>query len=102
MSSSATAQVPPAPETLATRARPRRGVGPLALAGGLLAALAIIAVLFFLTRGQPEAFHGGEYSPPLPAPALNLTDQAGNAFSLAEQQGDVVLLYFGYTTCPDL
>ena len=45
---------------------------------------------------------GGEYSPAETAPPLNLTDQNGNAFSLDDQLGKVVLIYFGYTTCPDL
>lgn len=32
---------------------------------------------------------------------LNLTDQAGQAVDAADFRGDVVLLYFGYTHCPD-
>jgi protein SCO1/2 len=69
---------------------------------GALLLVAIVAGIFFFTQRQSYAFHGGEFSPPHAAPALNLTDQDGNVFSLADQQGDVVLLYFGYTTCPDL
>jgi len=30
-----------------------------------------------------------------------LTDQTGSRFQLREQRGKVVLLFFGYTTCPD-
>ncbi len=36
------------------------------------------------------------------APALHLTDDTGRIFNLADQRGRVVLVYFGYTTCPDI
>ncbi len=32
---------------------------------------------------------------------FNLTDQNGQAVNAADYRGDVVLLYFGYTHCPD-
>jgi protein SCO1/2 len=47
-------------------------------------------------------FHGLPYDPPLPSPALALTDQHGRAFDLADQRGEVVLLFFGYLSCPDV
>jgi protein SCO1/2 len=37
-----------------------------------------------------------------PAPALAFTVADGSRFDLAEAKGDVVLLYFGYTHCPDV
>lgn len=36
------------------------------------------------------------------APDFTLTDVHGNPFHLADQKGNVVLLYFGYTYCPDV
>jgi protein SCO1/2 len=42
------------------------------------------------------------YDPPRPAPALRLTDQDGRAFDLASLRGTPVLVYFGYTHCPDV
>jgi len=36
------------------------------------------------------------------APALQLTDDIGRRFNLADQRGRVVLVYFGYSTCPDI
>ena len=42
------------------------------------------------------------YDPPRPAPALRLTDQDGRAFDLAALRGEPVLVYFGYTHCPDV
>jgi protein SCO1/2 len=37
-----------------------------------------------------------------PAPDLELTDQDGQAFSLASLRGRPVLVFFGYTHCPDV
>ena len=78
--------------------RNRVGVGATALLVLLLVGAAIIVG----RRPAPYAMNGGEYVPARPAPALDLPDQNGQPFSLAAQQGKVSLLYFGYTTCPDL
>jgi protein SCO1/2 len=52
---------------------------------------------------QPAyAFAGGEISPATSAPELGLVDQFGNPYRLADRRGKIVLMYFGYTTCPDL
>jgi protein SCO1/2 len=40
--------------------------------------------------------------PPLAAPDFALTDQHGQPFRLSDQRGKVVLLFFGYTQCPDV
>jgi protein SCO1 len=37
-----------------------------------------------------------------PAPAINLTDTRGRPFSLSSLQGRPVLVFFGYTHCPDV
>ena len=42
------------------------------------------------------------YDPARPAPALRLTDQDGRPFDLASLRGQPVLVYFGYTHCPDV
>ena len=42
------------------------------------------------------------YDPPVPAPALRLTDQDGRPFDLEDLRGQPVLVYFGYTHCPDV
>jgi len=42
------------------------------------------------------------YDPARPAPALRLTDQDGRPFDLASLRGRPVLVYFGYTHCPDI
>lgn len=45
--------------------------------------------------------HGSPYPAPTQAPALDLIDTYGQPFNLAALQGHAVLLYFGYTQCPD-
>jgi protein SCO1/2 len=42
------------------------------------------------------------YDPARPAPALRLTDQDGRPFDLASLRGIPVLVWFGYTHCPDI
>lgn len=37
-----------------------------------------------------------------PAPTLVLHDDQGQAFNLVSQHGKIVLVYFGYTSCPDV
>ncbi len=64
-----------------------------------LSPLALLAVLAGCGGGQ---LRGGVFEPPQPAPAVVLTDQRGRAFDLSAQTGKVVLLYFGYTYCPDV
>lgn len=70
----------------------------------VLTALALVALLgglwFAYFREETYAFNGGEL-PGDPAPDLSLTAQDGEPFTLASQQGKVVLVYFGYTYCPD-
>lgn len=46
-------------------------------------------------------FRGVELVPPEAAPDFALTDQHGRPFRLSEQRGQPVLLFFGYTYCPD-
>jgi protein SCO1/2 len=47
------------------------------------------------------SFNGGVIEPPLPAPEINLADHNGNNFQVSALRGKVVLIFFGYTNCPD-
>jgi protein SCO1/2 len=51
---------------------------------------------------QRPAFRGRVLDPPRPVPALTLNDQHGRPFDLAGQRDRVVLVFFGYTRCPDV
>lgn len=71
-----------------------------AVAAALIAL--VVGGVWYANRPEPYAFHGGVLTPPAAAPDIALTDQDGAPFSLAELKGKATLLYFGYTTCPDL
>jgi protein SCO1/2 len=48
-------------------------------------------------------YRGAELAEPLPMPDLQFIDSRGEPFRLAERTaGKVTLLFFGYTSCPDI
>lgn len=51
--------------------------------------------------GSPE-YRGASYEIPAPPPDFTLPSTQGGEFTLSEQTGKVVLLFFGYTYCPDI
>ncbi len=65
----------------------------------LLAALALVA-LAACSRQPPYALH--DISGLLPPLQFQLTDDNGQPVTGETYRGDVVLLYFGYTNCPDV
>jgi len=70
------------------------GLGLLALIGVVMA-----IVVFF---PKVDSLRGTVFDPALPAPEIELTQGNGSSFRLSEMRGKVVLLYFGYTFCPDV
>lgn len=68
--------------------------------GGLLVVGLLLAGWQILSGGY--TFQGSLIDPPAPAADFTLTDQNGQAFQLSSQQGKVVLIFFGYTNCPDV
>jgi protein SCO1/2 len=68
----------------------------------ILGLLPLAALLLLSACGPATHFTGQVLSPAKPAPDLTLTDQRGEQFTLSRQRGNVVLLYFGYTHCPDV
>ena len=66
--------------------------------------ITVLAVLFLLGTNilnRPYHFRGSVIEPALPAPQFHLVDQNGKPFQLSDTRGKVVLLFFGYTNCPD-
>jgi len=66
----------------------------------LLAFAALIALVLSLTKEYQ--FEGVLIDPAQPAPPLDLIDSKGRDFNLEDYRGEVVLLFFGYTSCPDV
>lgn len=64
--------------------------------------LALMALLVTVASCGDYRFRGGIIDPPFEAPDFTLTDQFGQPFRLSEHRGKVVVIYFGFTYCPDL
>lgn len=75
----------------------------LALAAVLvsLGAVALWSVVNGRLPFVPPAFHGVLMQSPQPVTNFTLTAHTGEEVSLNDFRGQVVLLYFGYTFCPD-
>src|SRR5688500_2711877 len=71
---------------------------------GLLSFLLVGVVgLGVFLFSKPASFRGTMYAEPYPpAPEIELTRANGTNFRLSEMRGDAVLLFFGYTSCPDI
>jgi len=71
---------------------------------GLFIVLVVVVAAGWLigTVLRPYAFHGTVLQSPLPATNFTLTGHNGQPVTLSDFKGQVVLLYFGYTTCPDV
>lgn len=76
-------------------------IDPIARRSRLLRAVAACVALG-LAAGCDGPMHGSVIEQPSAAPPLVLADVAGARFELAERRGDIVLLFFGYTHCPDV
>ena len=71
--------------------------------GVLSLAMVAIAILLFLLFAKPLSFRGTSYGERYPiAPQIELTKSNGETFHLSDQKGKTVLLFFGYTSCPNV
>lgn len=71
------------------------------IGGGILLIIGVVAALAF-TFATPPSFRGTLYAEPFPPAAdFTLTKADGSQFRLSDQRGRIVLLFFGYTSCPD-
>ncbi len=64
--------------------------------------LALVLTSLILTACQSYQFKGTQYPDPQSAPDFELTATNGERFQLSDQQGKTVLMFFGYTSCPDV
>jgi len=69
---------------------------------GLGVLVGLVAIVGFQFFAQPYEFQGSLIDPPIPAADFELTDQHGDTFLLSDHNREVVLIFFGYTNCPDV
>ena len=73
----------------------------------------VVGLVLFLVVGlvgagvylfsEPASFRGTAYGEPYPAaPEIELARANGGDFRLSDLRGNVVALFFGYTSCPDI
>jgi protein SCO1/2 len=62
-------------------------------------ALGLVSCQFF---GRPYRYKGAVLDPPLSLPDFELKGTDGQPFRLSDVTGDIALIYFGYTYCPDV
>ena len=62
---------------------------------------ATLLAMVLVACGGPS-FRGSVLEEPVGVPDFDLIDQRGESFRLSKQRGNVVLLFFGETQCPDV
>ncbi len=71
---------------------------------GLAGVAAVAAIVWFLVLPSlaPYDFHGQVIQSNQAAPSIELDGPSGSTVRLSDYEGKVVVLYFGYTFCPDV
>lgn len=64
--------------------------------------LLLIALLAGCEKDLPQRFHAGDVTGSYTQADFHLTDHNGKPRSLGDFRGKVVVLFFGYTHCPDI
>jgi protein SCO1 len=62
----------------------------------------VIAGTLIVRATRPPELHGTLFQPPIDTPDFTLNATTGGPLSLSDLRGKYVLLYFGYTFCPDV
>lgn len=68
----------------------------------MVAVAIVVATGIAIAPRRAPAFHGTTYTEVAPAAQFSLVDQDGRPVSLDSYRGRPVLLFFGYTQCPDV
>jgi protein SCO1/2 len=69
---------------------------------GIAIIFGLVAAYFLLGTTRQYTFQGSLIDPPVAAPMFELTKVDGQPFELSELDGQVVIMFFGYTSCPDV
>lgn len=64
--------------------------------------LLLVALALVFSACAERPWHGIVLAPASPAPPLAVRQADGAPFTLASAKGEAVVLYFGYTHCPDV
>jgi protein SCO1/2 len=67
-----------------------------------VSALLLSVVLVVIAAADAPVLKAGVFSPPRPAPDFSLQGSNGRALNLSDYRGKIVVLGFGYTSCPDV
>ena len=67
------------------------------LVGGM-----VLLMLVASACAEPQRFASKRVDPPEPLPAFKLVAEGGKPFALNDLKGKVVVVYVGYTHCPDI
>lgn len=62
----------------------------------------LIAIVALSACGSSYSFTGTELLPAKPAPDFTLVDHNGQLFQLSTQRGKITVLFFGFTSCPNI
>lgn len=68
----------------------------------LFSTILLCCFLLFAACRSPHQFSGTVFENPTPAFPFEGTNYTGEPFRLSDQQGKVVVIFFGYTFCPDV
>jgi len=69
---------------------------------GLLFAAVLMLGVAACGSNEPQGFASHEVNPPTALPEFQLIAEGNRPFTLSELKGKVVVVYVGYTHCPDL
>lgn len=78
------------------------GLAVVGLLAGLLVTWLVIGLISGDLRIGPPSFNGIVMQSPQPLDDFTLTSHHGQQVSLSDFRGKVLLIYFGYTYCPDV
>lgn len=98
------AQAQTAPQPLAEHMEPESAfthrqmmIGGIIFGVVAVLMLALAYIVLFVPR-----YHGDEFDPPRDVSDVTMQRVDGGMFHMSDYKGDLVLVYFGYTSCPDI
>ena len=69
---------------------------------GIAFGFILVVLLGTIYFRRPYRYHGSIIDPPIKAPDFKLNDQFEKEYTLSDRSGELALIFFGYTNCPDI